>query len=589
MSRTFWTTARRSGVGLLAASALVLAPTLTAPVVAANSDSRPPQVTAARPALQPQRVGSSTLTKRQARPTLAPATAAPEDTVTAYCGAVSIAGGTAPSNYISLDAFGYSPIPDVADDSITTFSVPAFRYAGATYTRLAVGSNGYVQVGDVPATVSLHNQELPDTTPPNSTLAAFWTDLNPGFAGEMRIGTITDTADTWIVVDWKAVREFSTPGNTHSFEIWIGVDGDAHPGMDVSYVYGSNTGNGDGGFLTVGAENQDGTTGAVAYFSDGVLPPSGTLPTSGTALRVGYDGKPVASFSATPSAGLAPLSVAFDGTLSSDDGSISTYAWEFGDGTTGSGATTSHTYAAGVHTATLTVTDNDTKTCAASQPVEVTGGFSVNNVRVNEAAGTATFTVTRPDGPAASVDVTTLAGTARTPADFTAGPSTLHFASGVTSQPFTVTIKQDALDEPDEHYRVRLSNPVGGSLTDATGLGTIVDDDPAARLSVSDDNLVEGNTGTKNLVFKVSLNRRSGKTVKVTLHTADGSATAPADYTSKTVTLTFSPGQTVKSVPVAVKGDSRREPNETLVVLLNHPFHAVIRDANGTGGIIDND
>jgi PKD repeat protein len=55
---------------------------------------------------------------------------------------------------------------------------------------------------------------------------------------------------------------------------------------------------------------------------------------------------------------MAPLAVAFNGSGSTDlDGTIASYAWNFGDGATGTGATVSHTYdVAGTFTTTLTVT-----------------------------------------------------------------------------------------------------------------------------------------------------------------------------------------------------------------------------------------
>jgi PKD repeat protein len=70
---------------------------------------------------------------------------------------------------------------------------------------------------------------------------------------------------------------------------------------------------------------------------------------------------PVAAATANPTSGIAPLAVNFSGAGSSDpDGTISSYAWTFGDGGTGSGVTISHTYQnAGTYTATLTVTDNN--------------------------------------------------------------------------------------------------------------------------------------------------------------------------------------------------------------------------------------
>jgi PKD repeat protein len=65
--------------------------------------------------------------------------------------------------------------------------------------------------------------------------------------------------------------------------------------------------------------------------------------------------------------------VAFNGSGSSDaDGSLVSYAWSFGDGTSGTGVTTSHTYsAAGTYTARLTVTDNQGATASASTQIVV--------------------------------------------------------------------------------------------------------------------------------------------------------------------------------------------------------------------------
>ena len=77
---------------------------------------------------------------------------------------------------------------------------------------------------------------------------------------------------------------------------------------------------------------------------------------------------PVAAFTATP----VNLTVSFDGSASADpDGTIASYAWAFGDGATGTGATPSHTYAAGVYSAVLTVTDNQGATGQVTHSVTV--------------------------------------------------------------------------------------------------------------------------------------------------------------------------------------------------------------------------
>ncbi|HEX6053895.1 MAG TPA: BNR-4 repeat-containing protein [Gemmatimonadaceae bacterium] len=78
-----------------------------------------------------------------------------------------------------------------------------------------------------------------------------------------------------------------------------------------------------------------------------------------TILRTGGDAPPVADATTTPRDGHAPLSVAFDGGASQDpEGTSLQHQWDFGDGTTATGAQTTHVYAApGRYAARLTVTD----------------------------------------------------------------------------------------------------------------------------------------------------------------------------------------------------------------------------------------
>jgi PKD repeat protein len=79
----------------------------------------------------------------------------------------------------------------------------------------------------------------------------------------------------------------------------------------------------------------------------------GPLPPPGTYL-------PVASASASPPAGRAPLTVGFDGSASCDpDGAIVSHHWDFGDGAVAEGDRATYTYnAVGRYNVTLTVTDD---------------------------------------------------------------------------------------------------------------------------------------------------------------------------------------------------------------------------------------
>ena len=82
---------------------------------------------------------------------------------------------------------------------------------------------------------------------------------------------------------------------------------------------------------------------------------------------------PVAVMAAAPTSGVAPLNVSFDGGSSSDaDGSIVSYAWNFGDSATGSGVTTNHTYSVpGTYSARLTVTDNQGASSSSTATIQV--------------------------------------------------------------------------------------------------------------------------------------------------------------------------------------------------------------------------
>jgi subtilisin family serine protease len=194
---------------------------------------------------------------------------------------VSIAPGASPAGgYLPLSGFGIPPIGGMTDDTIVNFNVPGFTYAGETYTSLGVGSNGYVVVGGgTGADVTVVNQNFPNPARPNNVLAPFWTDLNPAAGGAVRIGILSDGTDDWIVIDWNAVRNFSS-ATTQTFQIWIGLNGDGNPGQDISYAYGP-VGGGDLGFLSVGAENRFGNRGQNTFFNG-----AGTAPANGQQLRV---------------------------------------------------------------------------------------------------------------------------------------------------------------------------------------------------------------------------------------------------------------------------------------------------------------
>jgi hypothetical protein len=193
--------------------------------------------------------------------TLSPAIAPTVDSITA--------GGSPAGGYLPLSGFGVTPIGGMGDETIANFNVPQFLWGEEPYTRVGVTSNGYVVIGGgASADVAFIPQTMPDPARPNNVIAPWWTDIDLSQAATAttgaRIATLTDGADTWLVIDYEDVATFGScspgPCDIHDFQIWLGLTGDAHPAEDVTMAHG-DLGDGSVDGLNAGAENRDGSSG----------------------------------------------------------------------------------------------------------------------------------------------------------------------------------------------------------------------------------------------------------------------------------------------------------------------------------------
>ncbi|HRX04417.1 MAG TPA: Calx-beta domain-containing protein, partial [Anaerolineae bacterium] len=154
----------------------------------------------------------------------------------------------------------------------------------------------------------------------------------------------------------------------------------------------------------------------------------------------------------------------------------------------------------------------------------------------------------------------------------------------------TVQVIGDTLDESDETFTMQLSGASGADIIDGAGAGLILDDDGVSSLVVDDQTVLEGNSGTRDAVFTVTLSPASPQQVTVNYATANGTATAGVDFDAASGSLVFAPGQTVKTVAVHVRGDTIDEGvEETFTLALSNPQNANIADGSGAGVITDDD
>ncbi len=124
--------------------------------------------------------------------------------------------------------------------------------------------------------------------------------------------------------------------------------------------------------------------------------------------------------------------------------------------------------------------------------------------------------------------------------------------------------------------------------TGGTAPSTAPSTTPSAPAAVIADATVEEGPGAV-LVFPVTLERAAPGTVTVDWRTQDGTATAGEDYEQADGTLTFAPGETAKSIEIAVFDDSHEEGRETMFVFLSNPSGASVADVAATGYILNSD
>jgi hypothetical protein len=216
---------------------------------------------------------------------------------------------------------------------------------------------------------------------------------------------------------------------------------------------------------------------------------------------------------------------------------------------------------------------------------------SIADASAPEADGVVAFTISlsTASGQEVDVDYATTDGTAGSTDDFTAATGTAVIPAGDTSVQLNVSVADDATHEGDETLTVDISAPFNATILDAQAVGTITNDDGLPVASIGDATVLEGDTGTTAASFTVSLSNPSAFSATVDWASANGTATAAADYTAGSGTVTFNPGETSQQVAIDVIGDTAKETAETFTVGLTNPTGATASVLPGLGTITDDD
>lgn len=180
-------------------------------------------------------------------------------------------------------------------------------------------------------------------------------------------------------------------------------------------------------------------------------------------------------------------------------------------------------------------------------------------------------------------------GSAAAGTDYTTRSNqTVTFRPGEDTKTISVPVIGDTTVEPHESVKVVLSMPVGTSILDSEGIGTIVTDDSGISLK-SDLGVPERQEGTRDLVLLVERTGAIDRTSTVNWTTTPGTAQANVDFTASSGTVTFLPDETFQTIAIPLIGDTQIEPHEWFGVQLSAPTNGVILDGTLTAYLTNDD
>jgi PKD repeat protein len=260
---------------------------------------------------------------------------------------ITVTGGGAPANQDPSAAFGATPTTgnaplavafdaSVSSDADGTITGYAWKFGDGTTGTGRTANHTYATSGSFTATLTVTDDN-------GATIDTFLT-ITVNQAPTADFSATPTTGNAPLIVSFDASASSDAAGTIEAFE-WLFGDDVSSTGQTTRHTY-TNAGT---YIVTLSVTESDGTKAGASQ----------TITVTGGGSTVNQ--APSAAFSATPTRGNAPMAVVFDAAVSADaDGTVSDYAWVFGDGATGAGRTATHAYnAEGIFTATLTVTDDN--------------------------------------------------------------------------------------------------------------------------------------------------------------------------------------------------------------------------------------
>ncbi|GEM_PF-2119273 len=414
----------------------------------------------------------------------------------------------------------------------------------------------------------------------SATLTFTVTLSDPAPAGGATVDYVTSDGTASSASDYTSTSgtlNFTFGETTKTIDVTISSDTEIEDDEQITLTLSNPTGS----FVTIGD-----ATGIGTITNDDVAVPEVTL--SATVSPIAENG------------GTSTLTATTDVAVSSDEAITISYAGTATNGVDYTGSTTI-TILSGATTGSITITglddstDDDGETIIAtitatqtvdigadnSETITITDDdplpqISINDITVNESAGTATATVSidRESNNDVTIFYQTSDGTAAAGTDYTKiafGTTFVTINAGATSTTISVSITDDSLDEEDETFVINnLATFVSdATIADGSGTVTIIDDDPTPiNLSVSANAGTEADGTAITVTATASQAVLGNQTVDLGV---SGTGINGTDYTLDNTNITILDGQTTGSVTFTILDDTDIEGVETATLTVSNP------------------
>ncbi|MCT7954700.1 DUF4347 domain-containing protein [Laspinema palackyanum] len=172
------------------------------------------------------------------------------------------------------------------------------------------------------------------------------------------------------------------------------------------------------------------------------------------------------------------------------------------------------------------------------------------------------------------------------PSEFGEGERFIGFATVTTDATGNVSFTETFPNAvPANEFITATATDPNNNTSEFSGGQVVI----APSFTLEDITVIEGNSDTTTAIFTVTLNAALNQVATVNYATVDNSATSPEDYTATSGTLQFNPGETTKTITVAIAPDTIDEPDEQFFVNLSNPVNAAIATDQAIATITDDD